>query len=142
MTRNLYWIFFSLIFVFIQKYLFDSFETKIGLIFLPICYLFFKREYRVNFYFISSMLLMSEFFNNSYLGVGTLIYFIYSDLLKYLRSNFNVEITSLLEIIGVIVIYYFQNESLLTWSFWLTLLVLAVLYLARFVRRNGYIRFN
>ena len=142
MTRNLYWIFFSLIFVFIQKYLFDSFETKIGLIFLPIFYLFFKREYRVNFYFISSMLLMSEFFNNSYLGVGTLIYFIYSDLLKYLRSNFNVEITSLLEIIGVIVIYYFQNESLLTWSFWLTLLVLAVLYLARFVRRNGYIRFN
>jgi len=132
----------SFIFVFNQIFLFNSFDSKIGLIFIPMFYYFFRNNFElVKFYTFVTFILMGVF-QNSTLLFPIITMFLAIDFLTTLGKNFNLRTLEYFLIGIFILIYYFWFLNLFSFSFALTLVVYLGLILIRFIRRNGYFRFN
>lgn len=143
MINKIIWVVVSIFFVFVQLFLFDNFNFKFGLIFIPIFYLHFRREDTFRFFYSSAALISVDLFvGNSFFGLACLSYFLVVDLLSYLKNNLNVEMAGFLEVIYFIFIYYYIQADIFSLSFLITLMIFLGLYLIRFIRRNGYLRFN
>jgi len=132
----------SFIFVFNQVFLFDSFETKFGLIFVPMLYYFFKNNFESVKIYTLSLFLLSGLLQNVSSLLAVTIFFIGIDLLIALGKNINF-LTLEYYLVGLFIItYYLFYSSILSFSFLFTISSYLVLILIRFIRRNGYFRFN
>ena len=135
-------ILYSGFFVFNQVFFFDNFDFKIGLILFPIYYYFFKNDFSSQKFYTISLFVWLEIFSNSYTIIGILIYFLIKDGLDILKKNFNVEYVEYLEILVVQLMYYTLTSNLPSPDYFFSLSVFILLILVRYIRRNGYFRFN
>jgi hypothetical protein len=142
MINNILIVIISGFFVFNQVFFFDSFAFKIGLILFPIYYFFFKNNFFAQNLYIISMFICLELLSDSLTIVGVLLYFLIKDLLSSLKKNFSVEYVEYIEIAAVQVLYYFLTSNFPGFDYLLNLSVFILLIIVRFLRRNGYFRFN
>lgn len=132
----------SFIFVFNQVFLFDSFESKVGLIFIPMFYYFFRNNFEfVKIYTFSAYVFVGILQNISLL-IPVLSMFLAIDLLANLGKNLNLKTLEYFLIGIFVIIYYVSYSNLFSFSFILTLSLYLGLIIYRFIRRNGYFRFN
>jgi hypothetical protein len=142
MINTILTILFSGFFVFNQVFFFDSFTFKTGVILFPIYYYFFKNDMYAQRIYTISIFVWLELIGNSYTAIGVLIYLLIKDGLATLKKNFNIEFVDYIEILGIQLLYYLLTSNFPSFDYIASFSIFILLILVRFIRRNGYFRFN
>ena len=131
-----------IVLVFIQVFFIDSFEFKIGLIFIPILINIFQNDSKqfLNNSFI--LLVASEFFRNSFVGIPLVFFLIINFIIDQFSRIWSKEVLFLLKFFVVFCLYNIYSFGIFEFSVLVNFLLIILIFMLRRVLKGGYIRFN
>lgn len=133
----------TLIIVFIQVYFFDMFDFKIPAV-LVIFFLFYIRDDTESLDFTSYLIFgFYEFFNNSNLvGIYILVYILIGEFLKFLSKNYGFNLVFQTKILSSVILFHLMSNSFLSSSFWISCVMMLLVIVWVYLKKNEYTRFN
>jgi len=142
MSKNIFSLIIYVIFVFIQVFFIDSFETKFGLIFIPLLVSLFQNDSKQFLYKSFILLFAIEFFRNNFVSIPLFIFLVLNFGVDQFSKIWSNEILLVLKFVVVYLLYNFFSFGILNYSFLVNTFLLLGIFIIRRVLRGGYIRFN
>ena len=142
MSKNIFSLINYVIFVFIQVFFIDSFEVKLGLIFIPLLASLFQNDSKQFLYKSFILLFAIEFFRNNFVSIPLFIFLVLNFGVDQFSRIWSKEILLILKFVVVYFLYNFYSFGILNYSFLVNTVLIIGLFIIRRVLRGGYIRFN
>jgi hypothetical protein len=142
MSKNIFSLINYVIFVFIQVFFIDSFEVKLGLIFIPLLASLFQNDSKQFLYKSFILLFAIEFFRNNFVSIPLFIFLVLNFGIDQFSKIWSKEILLILKFVVVYFLYNFYSFGILNYSFLVNTVLIIGLFIIRRVLRGGYIRFN
>jgi hypothetical protein len=142
MSKNIFSLINYVIFVFIQVFFIDSFEVKLGLIFIPLLASLFQNDSKQFLYKSFILLFAIEFFRNNFVSIPLFIFLVLNFGVDQFSKIWSKEILLILKFVVVYFLYNFYSFGILNYSFLVNTVLIIGLFIIRRVLRGGYIRFN
>jgi hypothetical protein len=142
MSKNIFSLIIYVIFVFIQVFFIDSFETKFGLIFIPLLVSLFQNDSKQFLYKSFILLFAIEFFRNNFVSIPLFIFLVLNFGVDQFSKIWSKEILLVLKFVVVYLLYNFFSFGILNYSFLVNTFLILGIFIIRRVLRGGYIRFN
>ena len=142
MIRNILYTYLYGSLVFIQVFFIDKFDFKPGLIFLPLLILLFKNDSKFFLIYSLTLLFLSDFFRNNFVGLSMLIFLIFNTIINQFSKIWSKEINFQIKFFVIFFIYSYFTYGLFTQHTFINLILIFMIFGLRKVLVNVFIRFN